>query len=145
MSKPKEEKKVITFVRPLGDEGIETDIKTGRPLIQTLGQRRQKLQTALERDVDEGMQLSFQLADPSTEAHVMLQAVLSALSQRMEELATADPVCQSLTAVLASVGAKVRVGPEMARKKLEQYLGSDFPGAAPKGRPASRKTRKTAP
>lgn len=145
MSKSKEEPaKRVTFVRPLGDEGIETDIRTGRPLPETWGQHRKKVQTELEKEVDEGIQLSLQLADPTTDANVMLQAVVSALDKRLEELAAQDTVCQSLVAVLASVGAKVRVGPEMARKKLEQYLGRDFPGTAPKGTPGSRKKTKAA-
>lgn len=141
----KEAAKRVTFVRPLGDEGIETDIRTGRPLPQTWGDHRKQIQADLEKQVDEGVQLSLQLADPTTDANVMLQAVLSALDKRVEELAAQDTVCQSLVAILASVGARVRIGPEMARKKLEQYIGRDFPGTAPKGTPAPRKKRKAAP
>ena len=146
MSKKTEEPKpsLVTFVRPLGDDGVETDIQTGRPILQTLGQRRKALKSELEKQVDEGIQLSLQLADPSTDAHIMLKAVLSGLDKQVEKLAAACPVCQSLITVLMSVGAEVRLGPEMARKKLEQYLGRDFPGAAPQGIPASRKKRKAA-
>jgi len=150
MSRKAEAPKQVTFIRPmpLGDDGIETDIRTGRPLMETMASRRKSDKVGLEKEVDEGLQLQLQLADPSTKSNVMLKAVLDALSNQVELLAAACPVCQSLIMVLASVGAEVRLGPEMARRKLAQYLGSDLkliPGAAPQGTPAPRKKPKTAP
>ena len=150
MSKKSEALRQVTFIRPmpLGDDGIETDIRSGRPLMETVASRRKTEKAGLEKEVDEGLQLQLQLADPSTSANILLRAVMSALSNRIEELASADPVCQSHITVLASVGAEVRLGPEMARRKLAQYLGSDLkliPGAAPQGTPAPRKKPKTAP
>jgi len=150
MSKKPEALNQVTFIRPmpLGDDGVETSIRTGRPILETMATRRKSEQAGLEMQVDEGLQLQLQLSDPSTHAHIMLKAVLSALSTRTEELVSADPVCQSHITVLASVGAEVRLGPEMARRKLAQYLGSDLrliPGTAPKGTPAPGKKPKTAP
>jgi len=131
--KQKPEKARVTFVRPMGNDGIETDIQTNRPAPESLDRQRNKLRSDLERVIDEGLAFNLQLADPATQANAILKAVLMALESRVEELCAPDPGYQVLTGVLASVGASVRIGPEMARKKLEQFFGKDFqitPGPA---------------
>ena len=126
--------------QPLGSLGMETDIRTGRPVspIDKLAQKKEEL----AKVVAEGVIARNDLLRPGSEGNLALKGILSTLEARVEILMQADPVCTALTEILASLGAIVYRAPHVANMKLAQYLGEEFSQqfSAPK-----RDTRKRKP
>jgi hypothetical protein len=128
----------IKVFRPLGGDGVDINPASGQPLMRDLGERRAGELSRLEAQVKEGFHAFLELADPQSQANLVLMEVLKALETRVEELVAPDPACGSLLKVLEGLGHKVRVGPGIARKKLMQHLGPEaaevlFPAPRTKG------------
>lgn len=108
----------------MGSLGMETDIRTGRPV--TDDDKLAKKKDALAKIVADGVTSRNELLAPDTEGNIALRHIMTTLTNRIEQLMQADVVCVALTEILASIGAVVYRAPHAANAKLAQLMGDEF-------------------
>lgn len=119
---------------PLGPGGIDTDIKTGRPIKkrQPQGKSSQALQRMRQATI-----AGYEISRDIHLNNQVLRVWLEQYQSRLVELAKNDPVLQALEGPIRAIRAKLEVAPILAKRHAFRVLGPNLSMIAEEGTDAA--------
>lgn len=101
--------------------GVDVDIETGEPLVETGDARAAREQAKAQDALSEAQ--STRMALESVEGNLLLTRMEEVLEARINELIQLDPQCQGMLRVVGAFQSKLQLGRRAAQKILEPLRG----------------------
>lgn len=112
---------------PMRSGGIDTDIRTGRPIVvPPPGAKDDLVRQRFESAVQDAWAISSELH----ENKVILRIFLERYAKRLMMLAETDEICQGLEAPIRAIRETLEVRPVMAEREALRRLGPQLAALA---------------
>jgi hypothetical protein len=103
----------------LRSSGVETDIRTGRPMERKPVSRQAVAQERLKRAILNASEMAADLH----QNNALLKKLIEQYAERIQELTKADPVCQTLGAFIDEIIATIEWRPILAEREALRVAG----------------------